>query len=186
MREKAKFDVNGRLLRIEKLKTKIKMRQKLRFDGQTKQVTISKRAGKYFASILVETQEYNPKDIDRKSSIGVDFGIKALATLSNGVVFDANQKIKINLNKLRKLQKNLSRKIKGSNRRVRAKLKLPKLHFRISNQRQAVLHKLSDYLTANFDRIVIEDLNVKGMIKNHKLAQCISDAGFGYLRQQIE
>ena len=120
LREKAKFDVNGRFLRIEKLKTEIKMRQKLRFDGQTKQVTISKRAGKYFASILVETQEYNPKDIERKSSIGVDFGIKALATLSNGVVFDANQKLRTNLKKLRKLQKNLSRKTKGSNRRVRA------------------------------------------------------------------
>lgn len=122
MREKSKFDVNGRLLRIEKLKTKIKMRQKLRFDGQTKQVTISKRASKYFASILVETQEYNPKDVDRKPSVGVDFGIKALATFSNAVVFDGNQKLKANLNKLRKLPKNLSRKACCSNRRVRAKL----------------------------------------------------------------
>ena len=186
LREKAKFDVDGRMLRIEKLKTKIKMRQKLRFDGQAKQVTISKRAGKYFASILIETQDYNPKDVERQPTVGVDFGIKSLATLSSGVVFCANQKLKANLKKLKKSQQQLSRKQKGSNRRARAKLKVAKLHFRISNQRQAVLHELSDYLTSHFDQIVIEDLNVKGMVKNHKLARSISDAGFGYLRQQIE
>lgn len=186
LREKAKFDVSGRLLRIEKLKTKIKMRQTLRFEGQTKQVTISKRAGKYFASILIETQQYNPKDINRQTRVGVDFGIKELATLSNGVVFGTNQKLKASLQKLKQTQQNLSRKQKGSNRRARAKLKVAQLHFRISNQRQAVLHQLSDYLTSHFDRIVIEDLNVKGMVKNHKLARSISDAGFGYLRQQIE
>lgn len=186
LREKAKFDVDGRLLRIEKLKSKIKMRQRLRFDGQAKQVTLSKRAGKYFASILIETQDYNPKEVDRQATVGVDFGIKSLATLSNGVVFGANQKLKANLKKLKKVQQSLSRKKKGSNRRARAKLQVAKLHFRISNQRQAVLHELSDYLTCHFDRIVIEDLNVKGMVKNHKLARSISDAGFGYLRQQIE
>jgi putative transposase len=186
LREKAKFNVKGRLLRIEKLKTKIKMRQTLRFEGQMKQVTISKRAGKYFASILVETQQYNPKDINRQPSVGVDFGIKELAVLSNSVVFGANQKLKARLKKLKKIQKNVSRKQKKSNHRVRAKLKVAKLHFRIANQRQAVLHQLSDYLTRHFDRIVIEDLNIKGMVKNHKLARSISDAGFGYLRQQIE
>ncbi|WP_353571182.1 transposase, partial [Candidatus Albibeggiatoa sp. nov. BB20] len=97
LREKAKFDVDGRMLRIEKLKTKIRMRQKLRFDGIAKQVTISKKTGKYFASVLVETQEYNPKDVERQPSVGVDFGIKSLATLSNGVVFPANQKLKVSL-----------------------------------------------------------------------------------------
>jgi putative transposase len=102
LREKAKFDVDGRLLRIEKLKSKIKMRQRLRFDGQAKQVTISQRAGKYCASILIETQDYNPKDVDRQATVGVDFGIKSLATLSNGVVFGANQKLKANLKKLKK------------------------------------------------------------------------------------
>ncbi|WP_353570828.1 RNA-guided endonuclease TnpB family protein [Candidatus Albibeggiatoa sp. nov. BB20] len=70
--------------------------------------------------------------------------------------------------------------------RAKAKLRVAKLHFRISNQRQAVLHELSDYLTGHFDRIVIEDLNVKGMVKNHKLARSIIDAGFGYLRTQIQ
>ena len=70
LRESAKFDVIGRELRLEKLKTRIEMRQPLRFQGVTKQVTISKRAGKYFASILVETKDYNPNDADREPSVG--------------------------------------------------------------------------------------------------------------------
>jgi putative transposase len=186
LREPSKFTVSGRQLRIEKLKTKIEMRQPLRFQGTAKQVTISKRAGKYFASILVETEDYNPHDVDRQKSVGVDFGIKALAVLSTGKVFPAHQKLKASLKKLAKLQRNLTKKVKGSNRRAKAKLKIQKLHFRIARQRQALLHELSDYLTKNFDVITIEDLNVKGMLKNRKLSRAISDAGFGYLRQMIE
>jgi putative transposase len=186
LRESAKFDVIGGELRLEKLKTKIKMRQPLRFQGTTKQVTISKRAGKYFASILVETDDYNPSDNDRQAFVGVDFGIKELAVLSTGKVVAANQKLKANLKKLAKFQRNLARKVKSSNRRAKAKLTVAKLHFRIAKQRQAVLHELSDYLTKTFDIITIEDLNVKGMVKNRKLSRAISDAGFGYLRQMIE
>jgi putative transposase len=186
LRESEKFDVIGRELRIEKLKTKIEMRQPLRFQGKAKQVSISKRAGKYFASILVDTDDYNPNDVNRKQSVGVDFGIKNLATLSTGFQKAANQKLKQSLKKLAKLQQNFAKKVKSSNQRAKAKLKIQKLHFRISKQRQAVLHELSDYLTKNFDVITIEDLNVKGMVKNRKLSRAISDAGFGYLRQMIE
>jgi len=186
MRESTKFSVDGRLLRIEKLKTKIKMRQKIRFEGKLKQVTISKRAGKYFASFLIETEEYNPKDVDRKSSVGVDFGLTNLAILSDGTKLPANQKLRASLKKLVKRQRVLSRKVKGSNRRAKAKQSVAKLHFRIARQREATLHELSDYLTASFDRIVIEDLHVKGMVKNHCLARAVSDAGLGMLRQMIE
>lgn len=186
LRESAKFDVVGRELRLEKLKTQIDMRQALRFQGTAKQVTISKRAGKYFASILVETEDYNPNDNARQASVGVDFGIKELAVLSTGTVFAANQKLKANVKKLAKLQRNLARKVKDSAHRAKAKLRVAKLHFRIAKQRQALLHELSDYLTKTFGVITIEDLNVKGMVKNRKLSRAISDAGFGYLRQMIE
>jgi len=186
LREAEKFDVENRTLRIEKLKTRIEMRQRVRFGGKCKQVTISKRAGKYYASILVETDEYNPKDVNRQESVGIDFGINSLATLSNGESFPASQPLKKELRKLKKEQKKLSRKVVGSNRRARAKLKVQKTHFRIARQRQAVAHQLSDYVTKTFDRIVIEDLNVKGMIKNRKLSRAISDVGFGMLRQMIE
>ena len=185
LREKPKFDVDGRTLRIEKLKTRIKMRQELRFTGTPCQVTISKRAGKYFASILVDTQDYDTKHPERES-VGVDFGIKDLATCSDGQIFAANQKLKHSLKRLAKKQRALSRKTKGSNRYAKARQAVAKLHYRISNQRLAVLHEVSNYLTAKFKLITIENLNVKGMIKNHKLARAISDAGFGMLREFIE
>lgn len=185
LREKPKFDVEGRTLRIEKLKTRIKMRQALRFTGAPCQVTISKRAGKYFASILVDTQDYDPKH-QEKASVGVDFGIKDLAICSDGQTFAANQKLKHSLKRLNRKQRGLSRKTKGSNRYAKAKRAVAKLHYRISNQRSAVLHEVSDYLTAKFKIITIENLNVKGMMKNHKLARAISDAGFGKLRELIE
>lgn len=185
LRESAKFDVVGRELRIEKLKTRIKMRQKLRFDGKAKQVTISHRAGKFYASILVETESYNPHNPE-KEIVGVDLGIKELAVLSNGTVIKSNNALKRNLKTLARKQRQLSRKKKGSNNRAKAKLKVAKLHKRIADQRQAVLHELSDHLTRNYKTIVLEDLNVKGMVRNRKLARSISDAGFGYLRQMVE
>jgi len=95
---------------------------------------------------------------------------------------------------LKKLQRDLSRKVKGSNGYAKAKLKIQKLHFLIAkqhgviihNQRAAIAHQLSDYLTKTFDRIVLEDLNVKGMMKNRKLSRAIADVGFGMLRHFIE
>lgn len=185
MREPSKFDVEGRKLRIEKLKTRIKMRQPLRFTGPTKQATISKQAGRYFVSVLVDTQDYNPH-APEQASVGVDFGVKSLAVLSTGEVIPASQKLKKNLKQLKRRQRNLSRKVKGSRRRAKAKLKVAKLHARISNQRKAVLHELSDKLTRTYQVITIEDLNVKGMVKNGRLARSVSDAGFGELRRQIE
>ena len=161
LREKPKFDVEGRTLRIEKLKTRIKMREALRFTGTPCQVTISKRAGKYFASILVETQDYDPKH-QAQESVGVDFGIKDLAVCSNGQIFAANQKLKHSLKRLARKQRALSRKVKGSNRRAKAKQSVAKLHNRIHNQRLAALHEVSDYLTAHFKVITLEDLNVRG------------------------
>jgi putative transposase len=155
-------------------------------SGKLKQVTISKRAGKYFASFLIETIEYDPKDVNRQESVGVDFGLKSLAMLSNGESFPASQPLKRSERKLKKIQKKVSRKVKGSNRRARAKLQLQKQHLRVVRQREATLHQLSDYLTETFDRIVIEDLNVKGMMKNRKLSRAIADVGFGRLRQLIE
>ena len=185
LRESVKFDVEGRWLRIEKLKTRIKLSQEVRFSGTHKQVTISRTAeGKYYASILVET------DDDQKTagagSVGVDLGIKELAVLSDGTKITANQKLKKGLRKLKKHQRRLSRKTKGSHRRAKAKLKVARIHRRIAHQRQAVLHELTDHLTETYHTICIEDLNVKGMVKNHCLARAISDAGFGMFRQFLE
>lgn len=185
LRETAKFDVEGRTLRIERLAGRIKMRQPLRFTGTTKQITLSQQAGTFYASILVDTQDYNPH-APKDEAVGVDLGIKNLAVLSDGKVFPANQKLKANLNRLKHRQRRLRRKVKGSRRRMRAKTSLAKLHQRIARQRQAVLHEVSDHLTRNYKTICIEDLNVRGMAKNHRLARAVTDAGFGMLRQFIE
>ena len=172
LREKEKFTVEGNLLRLEKLKTKVKMRQRLRFSGTPKQVTISLRAGKFFASILLDTEEYDPQ-APRNRTVGVDFGLKDLAVCSDGTIFPANQKLKANLKALAKQNRALSRKMEGSNRRAKTKLALAKLHFRVARQRQAVLHEVSHYLTSKYKRIVIEDLNVSGMMQNRRLSRAL-------------
>ena len=191
IRNKPKFSVSNDGLRFEKFNKGMKcqaiaMREKLRFAGTTKQMTISKRSGKYFVSILVETEDYNPKDTEQSGSVGVDFGIKDLAILSSGKVFAANQKLKQSLKKLKRKQRSLSRKVRGSNRYAKAKQAVAKLHYRIANQRLATCHEVSDYLTKTFKLITIEDLNVAGMVKSHKLARSVSDCGFFMLRGQIE
>lgn len=186
LREKPKFDVAGRTLRIEKLATRIKLRQLPRFTGTHCQVTITKHAGKFYASILTDTTDYDRKDDAREPAVGVDFGVTSLATLSTGEVVPANQKLKTNLRRLKRRQRRLSRKTRVSNRRAKAKLAVAKLHKRIADQRAAVLHEVSDMLTRRFDTIVIEDLAVKNMVRNRSLARAISDAGLGTLRRMIE
>lgn len=186
LREAPKFDVAGRLLRLEKCPGRIKMRQQLRFLGKTKQVTISKVAGRYFAAILVEAINYNAKDGDKMPVIGVDLGLKSLAVVSDGTIIPANQKLKANLRRLQRRQRALSKKQRGSNREAKAKLSVARLHERIVNQRKAVLHEASDLLTRKAHAIVLEDLNVSGMAKNRRLSRAVSDAGLRALRTMIE
>lgn len=185
LREVGKFAIDGRYLRIEKLKTHIQMAQKVRWDGTAKQVTISKRAGRYFVSVLVDATNY-AQPTQQEDMVGVDFGVKNLAILSTREKIEPSNKLKQSLKRLKRMSKNLNRKQKGSVRRAKAKQRVQRLHLRVANQRAAMLHELSDKLTREFKTIVIEDLNVKGMVKNHKIARAVSDAGFGMLRQQLE
>jgi putative transposase len=185
LREQAKFSVEGRRLRIEKLKTRIRMAEVLRWEGEAKQVTISKRAGRYFASILVDATNY-ARPTQTQACVGVDFGVKNLAILSDGTKIPASSALKSSLRRLARLQRQVSRKQKGSARRAKAKHRVARLHLRVANQRAAMLHELSDTLTRTYQVVVIEDLNVRGMVKNRRLARAVSDAGFGMLRQQLE
>jgi len=116
----------------------------------------------------------------------VDLGVSALATLSTGETVEGPKPHKALLNRLRRLSRSLSRKQKGSNNRGKAKHKLARLHARIAHIRSDALHKLTTDLTRRFHTIGIEDLNVKGMVKNRHLARSIADMGFFEFRRQLD
>lgn len=148
--------------------------------------TVSKHANRYFVSILVEKEHILPTDLNMKI-IGVDLGIKDLAITSDGVYFENSKTYKKFLRKLKREQRKLSRKVKGSNNRRKQQEKVAKIHNRISNIRKDSIHKMtSEIVKAKPSKIVIEDLKVSNMIKNHKLAQSISDSSFGEIKRQFE
>ncbi|NMG20500.1 RNA-guided endonuclease InsQ/TnpB family protein [Brasilonema bromeliae] len=147
-------------------------------------ITISRTADSWFIAFAYE-QEHEPT-AKQYEVVGVDLGVKELATLSTGVVFPNPKHYKSALKKLRKLSRELSRKKKGSNNRHKAKIKLAKHHLRIANLRKDTLNKATTFLCKNHAKIVVEDLNVKGMLANHKLAQAIADCGFHEFKRQLE
>jgi len=153
---------------------------------RTEAVTISERAGDWFVSIQVE--EEIPDRDGHQGAIGVDLGIKSLAVCSDGTAFDNPRTLAKYEKRLARLQRELSRREKGSNNRAKTKAKIAKLHAKIANTRAHTQHDISRHVTANAlpEVVVIEDLNVKGMVQNHSLAKALSDAGMGELARQIE
>jgi putative transposase len=162
----------------------VKCTEDLRFEGKVNNVVIKRIADKYFAVVNLISNEA-PMVCDSQAIVGVDLGIKSLAICSNGKVFENPKTLKNNLKSLKRLQRGLSRKQKGSNNRKKQQILVARKHYKISCIRKNALHEVSSYLVNNFGKIVIEDLNVKGMLKNHKLAQAISDVGFGELSRQL-
>jgi putative transposase len=149
-----------------------------------KAITISRTADSWFIAFAYE-QEHKPT-IKQHEIVGVDLGVKVLATLSTGVVFPNPKHYKANLKKLKRLSKKFAKKVKGSNNRHQAKIQLAKHHARIANLRKETLHKVTTFLCKNHAKIVVEDLNVAGLLSNHKLAQVIADCGFHEFRRQLE
>jgi putative transposase len=164
-------------LRIRKFKEPIDVILHRTFSGTIKQCTISKTpTNEYFVSILVETEHTKlPKT---GKSIGIDLGIKDFVITSDGYKYKNNRYTKTYQTKLKKAQQHLTRKKKGSNKYKEQKLKIAKLHKKITNSRLDNLHKVSTELIKKYDTIILEDLNIKGMVKNHKLAKHIADASW--------
>lgn len=167
---------NGKL-RIPKFKEPIDLILSRSFTGTIKSCTISKTpTNEYFVSILVETEHIKlPKT---GKSIGIDLGIKDFVITSDGYKYKNNRYTKTYEKSLKKHQQHLSRKTKGSNRYNKQKLKVVTIYKKITNSRLDNLHKVSTELIKKYDLIVLEDLNVKGMVKNHKLSKHISDASW--------
>ncbi len=172
-----KFKIIGKKIQLEKIgKVKMIIDRELP-QGKLMSVTISKNpSGQYFASILIETEIIHK--VKTNKEVGIDLGIKTFSTQSDGVEINNPKFLNKNQIKLRRMQQHFSRKQKGSNRKNKCRLKIAKLHHKITNQRDWFLHNYSTSLINNYDTIFIEDLNVSGMLKNHCLAGAISDVSW--------
>jgi putative transposase len=150
------------------------------FKGKIKTVTVSKTpTGKYFVSILTENQRELPKKtpVREKTAVGIDMGVKTMATLSDGTTFGNPKYLSNNLRRLRVEQRKLSRRLKkGAKKQSKSYLKqkmvVAKVHEHIKNQRANNLHQTSTQIIRSFDTIYLEDLNIQGMMQNEKLGSC--------------
>ena len=150
-------------------------------------ITVSRRAGNWCASLTVEREQpSSPAHTLKRGAVGVDLGVKNLATLSDGTVIPNPRALGARLKALRKAQKALSRKVKGSARREKARERVARLYARVADVRADVINKATTMITRTYGVVCVEDLNVAGMVKNHSLARSLSDASLGEFRRQLE
>jgi putative transposase len=175
---------DGYWVKLEKLATLVNMTEELRFVGKITSATISTDGEHWFISFNVEVEK--PEGYQHpQESVGIDLGVKTLAVLSNGVQFENQKLLRSELNKVKRLNRELSRRKKDSNRWKATKLKLARLHRKIANRRLDYIHKMTTKIAQTYRIVGMEDLNIAGMLHNHKLALSIADAGFGEINRQM-
>jgi putative transposase len=178
-----KFYIRDKKVKLPKIGW-IKLAEKLRFNGKITNGTISRISNQWFISIQLDIDDFRKERKDN-NKVGIDVGLNHAVTLSNGKQYQAPKPFKNQKKKIAKLNRNLARKIKFSKNWLKAKLKLGKAYLRLSNIRNDFWHKMTSTICNENQVICVEDLNVKGMIKNRKLSFTLADVGLGEFFRQL-
>ena len=151
-----------------------------KYNKNIRSATLSKtKSGNFFLSILIEMENTELEKFEHTNEqVGIDLGVKDFVITSDGEVFENKHFFKKEEKQIKKLQRQLSKKVKGSNNKKKAQLKIAKLFERMTNKKEAYIHYVANELLFYFDTVFMEDLNVKGMLRNHHLAKAISEVGF--------
>ncbi len=182
-----KFSFDGKTVTLPVIGT-VKTFETLRFEGKILSGRVSQKANRWYISVQVETgdSEIVKPEPNRRSMLGLDLGVKTAIVTSSGQEFQSPKPLKAVLEKLARANRILHRRKKGSNNRRKAATKVAKLHAKIANVRRDWAHKVTTQVCCENQAVCIEDLNVAGMVRNHRLARSISDVGFGLIRSFLE
>lgn len=158
-----------------------------KYNKNIRSATLSKtKSGNFFLSILIKMEDTELKKFERTNEqVGIDLGVKDFVITSDGEVFENKHFFKKEEKQIKKLQRQLSKKVKGSNNRKKAQIRIAKLFERITNKKDAYIHYVANELLSCFDTIFMEDLNVQGMLRNHHLAKAIQEVGFYKFKETL-